>query len=73
MDSLPEATSKRLANNDLSFQYQAESFGNVIQINAVFAINKREFLPFRLAEIRTFYDEMISSYGQQIVLKKISR
>ncbi|MEM6766361.1 MAG: DUF3857 domain-containing protein [Bacteroidota bacterium] len=67
---LPKPTKVVTPDKSASFMYQAANMGKVIQLQAIFKIDKTLFLPEEYAGIKGFYDYVVKKHAEQIVLKR---
>lgn len=70
VDEMPKNIQLTLPNNSGLYKYQIIKNGNKLTVSIVFNINKRQFLPDEYQELKSFYSQIISKEGEQIVLKK---
>jgi len=69
--SLPTDASLRLPENSASYICKSTVVDNKISITYKFGINKSIFLPSEYADLREFYNQVITKHAEPIVLKKI--
>lgn len=72
VESLPEPIRMTNTTKDLTFQYQAQSIGNMLQVQYLLQIKTAFFMPQQYNEIKAFYDEIVKKHGEQIVLRQKS-
>lgn len=72
VDEAPETVLLGLPEQAGEFRRVVQVHGNIISINYRFNINKIRFMPGEYGAIKQFYDQMVSSMSENIVLKKSS-
>jgi hypothetical protein len=70
ISELPKPCNLTLPNKSASFVYQAMQNGNMIQLTALFEINKTLFLENEYQVLKEFYNQVISKQAEVIMLKK---
>lgn len=72
VDEAPKSILLRLPEKAGEFRRIAQVTGNIISVNYRFRINKERFMPSEYEGLKSFYDQMMSSMKENIVLKKES-
>lgn len=70
VESLPSTLNKALPANGGSFFFATNINENQVQISGRFNITKLEFSPAEYPALKELFDQVISKYSEQIVLKK---
>jgi hypothetical protein len=71
VDELPTEIKLSLPENAATFIYLARKVGSNIQVSSTLKITRTKYLPEEYQLLKEFYKNVISKYGEQIVLKKI--
>ncbi|MDA3891445.1 MAG: DUF3857 domain-containing protein [Salinivirgaceae bacterium] len=72
VDNLPKPKRIAMPNNNASFFYSIQNSGNSIIVVSKFNISKITFLPEEYLSLKEFYNQMIETQSEKIVLKKTS-
>ncbi|MFN8258461.1 MAG: DUF3857 domain-containing protein [Bacteroidales bacterium] len=70
VDELPKAVSIKMPDNGASFVYQVQQVQNNIQVVSQLKITRTLYLPDEYQLLKELFTNIISKYGEQIVLKK---
>lgn len=70
VSELPKSCNLVLPDKTASFVYLAKQNGNVVQLSALFEINKTLFLENEYQLLKEFYNQVISKHAEVIILKK---
>lgn len=71
VEELPEKVNLAFPNKDASFRFLAEVKGNMITITSRVEVNRLIYDTPEYEAIKGFYDTIVESFSEQIVLKKI--
>lgn len=71
-ESIPEPVRMATSDKNLTFHYQTQAIGNMLQVYFTMEVKNSYFQPQKYDEIRAFYDQIVKKHGEQIVLKKKS-
>lgn len=71
VEELPKNKNIVLGNKDGRFIYTIVQMDNRIVMNLRFSIDKSMFLPEEYQNLKDFFDKVIATEGEQVVLKKI--
>jgi hypothetical protein len=70
IEEMPKAEIITLPGNVARFLYQVKQSGNVIQVTSKVSVNKVKFLPEEYADLREFFERIVSKHAQPLVIKK---
>lgn len=71
IESLPSTVNKSLPGNGGSFTFATNINDRQVQISARFNITKLQYAPEEYPALKELFDQVITKYGEQIVLKKV--
>ena len=72
VESIPENTSIKLADNSIVFIFAIQVNGNKIKVVHRRNINKILFLPEEYQPLKELYDQIVKAHTAQIILKKVA-
>jgi hypothetical protein len=67
---LPGSVIRKLPDNAAFFSFQVSRSGNFIQLSYKFGINKIVYTNAEYADIKTFFNEIVSKHAEPVVLKR---
>lgn len=70
VESLPKPGIVTLPGNSARFTYNVVQNGNTIMVVSMIALNQTLFLPEEYEFIKTFFNQIITRQGEQIVIRK---
>ncbi|MEQ9308471.1 MAG: DUF3857 domain-containing protein [Balneolaceae bacterium] len=70
IDEIPQSVLYRLPDQSGELRRIVRSVGDTISMNYLFKINKTRFMPEEYPGLKQFYEHMVETLGQNIVLKK---
>ncbi|MFK7920422.1 MAG: transglutaminase domain-containing protein [Bacteroidia bacterium] len=70
VESIPEKTTVSLSDRTMTFRYDVQHLGKVVQIQFLYETHASVFEPDHYPMLRQLYDHMIAKQGEQIVLRR---
>ncbi len=71
IEEIPESISLTTPDNSCSFVYHVKKFGNKIQVNYDFNVNRSFYGSQEYGQLKEFFDIVYSKTEEQLVLKKL--
>jgi hypothetical protein len=71
VESLPKSVKFKLPDNSISMSYMIQSQGEKIFVVYKKVINKMLFVPDEYQDLKEFYNQIVKTHSEKIILKKI--